>query len=43
MLLSLRYAASQKDPIQFVNAEPKRESGEGDVFAWKMFKSVVKV
>ena len=47
VLMALRYAAGLKDPVAFVNLVAKDNAGgaqsEGDVFAWRMFCSVLKV
>ena len=47
VLEALRYAASLRDPMGFINGSPKGgASGEakgGDFFAWKMFQSSLKV
>ena len=46
VLMALRYAAGLKDPVAFVNMAAKDAGGtqsEGDVFAWRMFCSVLKV
>ena len=47
VLMALRYAAGLKDPVAFVNMVAKDGAGggqsEGDVFAWRMFCSVLKV
>jgi hypothetical protein len=44
VLQALRYAAALKDPVGFVNSPVKGDgAAESDVFAWRMFKSVMKV
>lgn len=48
VLQALRYAASLKDPIGFVNAPVNGAGdglggGNGEVYAWRMFQNVVKI
>jgi len=46
VLDALRYAASLKDPLGFVASKPQTSenlNGTSDVFAWRMFQSVVTV
>jgi hypothetical protein len=43
VLQALRYAAALKDPVAFVNSPGKEGGADGDVFAWRMFKSVMAV
>ena len=42
--MALRYAAQLKDPVAFISSATKNvNSAESDVFAWRMFKSVLKL
>jgi hypothetical protein len=42
--MALRYAAQLKDPVAFISSATKNlNSAESDVFAWRMFKNVLKL